>query len=108
MSATPTPWPHDTAAPVLFIIDASHRPERQLLGSWLDSTRPAHPPTTTHRVVLPIATRQEAIDEISLLPFLQGDPDTIVAPVAPNDADGHDNGVGVALQKRQQRDLVDR
>ncbi|MEL6951352.1 MAG: glycerol-3-phosphate 1-O-acyltransferase [Pseudomonadota bacterium] len=90
MSTAPTPWPADTAAPVLFIIDASHRPERQLLGQWLDSTRPEQPPATTHRVVLPIATRQEAIDEISLLPFLQGDPDTIVVPIRVVWGDGRD------------------
>ncbi|MEO1594454.1 MAG: glycerol-3-phosphate 1-O-acyltransferase [Pseudomonadota bacterium] len=91
MSTAPAPWPADTAAPVLFIIDASHRPERQLLGRWLDTTRPTNPPATLHRVVLPIATRPEDIDAISLMPFLQGDPETIVVPVRVVWGDGRDS-----------------
>ena len=74
-----SPWPSRTEPAPLFLLDAAHTPEEQLLREWLRRTAPDG--ETPVALLLPIASRQEAVDGSALVPFLELPPDTALVPV---------------------------
>lgn len=75
-----TPWPDTSAAELLFLLDASHHVEEELLNRWLEDTAGDHnsPPA---KVVLKIGRNPERIDSSALLSVLELSPETRLVPL---------------------------
>lgn len=79
---TECPWPGPETSSVLFIIDASHKIEQDLLVDWLTSTKPDSDFNgTTSQVVLPIAKDPENIPTKALELALDMPCDTLLVPI---------------------------
>lgn len=77
-----SPWPTDAVDSVLFIIDAAHQVEQDLLEHWLANERPAQGfGGKVERIVMPIAGALENIATDALSQLLDRLPDTLVVPV---------------------------
>lgn len=75
-----SPWPVEHNAGVLFILDASHAVEEELLASWLDYTRGERAESDVQRLVLPIGRSPERIPAAALAE-LELSADTLVVPL---------------------------
>ena len=76
------PWPDADVAQLLFILDAAHAPEHELLVAWLaDTEAEGGFKGVQHRVVLPIAARQEQIEPRPLIGRLNAPDETLVVPL---------------------------
>lgn len=74
------PWPPSGDQSVLFIVDAGHRAEADLLTDWLREFQPEGAPLA-QVAILDIARQQESIDAAPLIPFLDLAEETEVVPL---------------------------
>ncbi|MEP5766649.1 MAG: glycerol-3-phosphate 1-O-acyltransferase [Halieaceae bacterium] len=74
------PWPTDPQQKVLFILDAAHRVETELLHDWL-AEQGAGSRTQSDEVIVPIARTPEKIPTQSLSRALNVEPTTVIVPV---------------------------
>ena len=74
-----TPWPEIGSSSILFILDASHRVEEDLLCEWLETESGFS--GKAERVVLPIAHAPENIPAQVLTQALEVSPDTLIVPL---------------------------
>ncbi len=74
-----SPWPRQAANAVLFVLDAGHRVEEDILRAWLDDNAPLD--GTADVVVTPISRNQENIAAQGLQRALGQNEDPLICPL---------------------------